>query len=609
MSRIQDRQVIVLTRNYSTGLSVIRSLGVAGFPVDLIASVPKEGACEIAAASKYVNRYVEVVSKKVKEETDDPELIREIMKYAGQYDQTPILFPTDDYTTAVMDTHRSELAPYFLMPTIKNGGDGDLARLMDKSIQTEMAKAVGMSVPQTWKISLWDENITIPADMVYPCYCKPIRSIEGYKTEMAVCENANDLKAYLQMMRSRFAHRDVLVQEYLHIDRETEVDGACLYDRVIIPAMICKTRIGKYARGVTLTGQMVPFEELGADMTEKVVALMRSFGYHGTFDMEFNIVGDKVYFSEVNLRSSGDNHAYFKSGINLPLLYVKSLLGEQIDPAEERMSTFGQTMIYDKVAWDDCIHGFLSREELDECLKSADIKILCDEDDPVPGKLFTKKNLEDWEREEKKRRLQQSREECIGETVRLTGWDEAFAKEQIKDARERLGISYSDYRKHEFGLIPIENQEEAYKKILKDRERKKQRKECIESAMAKNGWDEEFAKEQLSDARKRLGISYKDYQKYEFYAIPMEQQAEAYDKIRAKKERLRKQKEECISAVMEQTKCNREDAVNFINDARSRLGISYKDYKKFEFWSVPIEKQQAAYEKIVSIKGGENHGK
>ena len=57
--------VVVLSRNYSTGLSVIRSLGAAGYTVDLVASAHRAGVSEIASKSKYVRNYVEVVSKKV----------------------------------------------------------------------------------------------------------------------------------------------------------------------------------------------------------------------------------------------------------------------------------------------------------------------------------------------------------------------------------------------------------------------------------------------------------------------------------------------------------------------------------------------------------------
>ena len=66
----EEQLVVVLSRVYSTGLSVIRSLGAAGYTVDLVASAPREGRSAIAACSKYVRNAVEVVSKKVKDGED-----------------------------------------------------------------------------------------------------------------------------------------------------------------------------------------------------------------------------------------------------------------------------------------------------------------------------------------------------------------------------------------------------------------------------------------------------------------------------------------------------------------------------------------------------------
>ena len=39
--------IVVLARNYSTGLSVVRSLGDAGYTVDLVASSYKKGNANI----------------------------------------------------------------------------------------------------------------------------------------------------------------------------------------------------------------------------------------------------------------------------------------------------------------------------------------------------------------------------------------------------------------------------------------------------------------------------------------------------------------------------------------------------------------------------------
>ena len=63
--------VIVLSRNYSTGLGVIRSLGKAGYTVDLIASTKKKGSSRIASCSKYVRQSVEVICPEIQEDTGD----------------------------------------------------------------------------------------------------------------------------------------------------------------------------------------------------------------------------------------------------------------------------------------------------------------------------------------------------------------------------------------------------------------------------------------------------------------------------------------------------------------------------------------------------------
>lgn len=380
--------VIVLSRNYSTGLSVIRSVGAAGYTVDLVASAYKKGNSQIAACSKYVRNAVEVVSKKVKEGEGDTGLLDELLKYAGKNEQKPVLFPTDDYTTSIMDQNRSVLAEHFIMPTIVGGGDGCLTRHMDKTFQASLAQKAGLLTPREWIISLENE-IVIPEDMVYPCFCKPIESVTGYKKEMARCDNENQLRKHLAKLQSNFANRCILVQEFLEIDNEIDLSGVCLDQEIIIPAIIRKWNVAKYERGVTLAGKVVPFQELG-ELQEKIKDMLRQFHYVGMFDMELNIVGDKIYFNEVNLRSGGPNFAYFMSGVNLPGLFVKEALGIKHTPEEEKISQYGKSFIYEKVAWEDHMHGFMTKRELQDRIAAADITLLHNSDDPAPSRLFMK---------------------------------------------------------------------------------------------------------------------------------------------------------------------------------------------------------------------------
>lgn len=380
--------VVVLSRNYATGLSVIRSLGASGFTVDLVASAYKKGTSLIASQSKYVRNSVEVVSKKVKD-GDDTELLDELLKYRSEKEK-PVLFPTDDYTASVMDLNREQLSEIFLMPKIVGGKNGSMVECMNKTVQGKLAKEAGIKTPKEWIISLENE-IEIPTDMIYPCFVKPIESISGYKKEMKACEDEETLLKHLSSLKRKFANRSILIQEFLNIESEIDFSGVCFDDEVIIPAIIKKTNVAQYEKGVTLSGILVPFEELDEKLRNSIIKMLKSFHYYGMFDFELSIVGDEIYFNEVNLRSGGPNFAYFMSGVNLPALFAKNILNIEYDDKDKKVDSFGKSFIYEKIAWEDYINGFMTKKELNACINNSDITLLCNDDDPVPGIIFKKK--------------------------------------------------------------------------------------------------------------------------------------------------------------------------------------------------------------------------
>lgn len=381
-----NQLVVVLSRNSSTGLGVIRSLGAAGYTVDLIASSYKKGNAAIAASSKYVRNWVEVVKKDIKSGAEDVELLAELLKYADKNEYKPVLFPTDDYTTSVMDRNRKLLEAYFIMPTIVDGGDNCLIDCMNKSFQSDLAKKAGLLLPKEWIISLKDE-IIIPDDMVYPCFCKPIESVRGYKHEMGKCKDSVQLLARLEKMKNNYADRSVLVQEYLNIDDEIDFSGVCIDQKIVIPAIIKKIKIAQHMKGITLAGRVVSVEQLG-DVYGKVIDMLKRLRYIGMFDMELNVVGDKIYFNEVNFRSGGPSYAYFVSGVNLPALFVKNVLGVEHSSEEEKICQVGKYFVNENVAWDDYVFGYMNKQELDKHIETADFTLLFDEDDSAPGMRF-----------------------------------------------------------------------------------------------------------------------------------------------------------------------------------------------------------------------------
>lgn len=380
--------VIVLSRNYSTGLGVVRSLGVAGYTVDLIASVKKRGSSVIISSSKYIRNSVEVLDAKIQGSVGQG-VVDEIMKYAdAEYEKKPVLFPADDFTATIVSNNHELFDNYFLIPHIANG-QYSLNDAMDKAFQSSLAKQVGISVAREWVVDL-NGNISLPSDVTYPCYVKPCKSVDGSKAEMACCNSNDELLLHLKSMKEFYSNRTVVIQEYLKIDKEYDLSGVCLNQQIIIPAVIEKTRIAKFEPGVTMSGKMLEFDELG-EAKDKIMAMLKALGYFGMFDMELFKCGDKIYFNEINLRSGGPNYAYYLNGVNLPDIFVKELLGKSHNAEEEVLKSYGKTFVYEKVAWEDYIHSFITKKELKQCIDNSDYTLLADENDSAPGDCFFKR--------------------------------------------------------------------------------------------------------------------------------------------------------------------------------------------------------------------------
>ena len=390
--------VVVLARNFGTGISVVRSLGAAGYTVDLVSNASNPDKTGISGSSKYIRNYIEVVAKKTNR-YGDVKFMDVLLSYKAAEGNKPVLFPTDDYTVSVIDRNRHLLEDTFIMPTAGDGHENCIVYLMDKTVKSRLAKAAGLNVPKEWVLTL-SGDCRIPNDMVYPCFCKPTESIMGYKRELVKCDDEKALKAHFEFLRGRLPNRKVLIQEFLNIEQEIDLSGVCTGDKVIIPAVIRKTAVSRHETGVTLSGVVEPVEYAG-DTLEKVKAMLMDTKYVGMFDLELNIANGKIYFNELNLRSGGPNYAYFASGINLPDLFVKTVTGQYHTPEEECVKETGKTFVYEKVAWEDYIFGYINRRQLKKCIKGNEVKLLNIADDPEPGRIYA----ETVQKTARKRRL------------------------------------------------------------------------------------------------------------------------------------------------------------------------------------------------------------
>lgn len=387
--------VIVLGKNYSTALGVIRALGEAGYSIELFYITGKKGGSRIASVSKYVKYTMEQIGRK------DEEIVNKLLRRTENSEQQYILFPTDDYTASLIDRHRDMLKPHFLMPYVQGQKQGAVTYYMDKAVQLKLASQFGLRTAATWDIDLDHDKICLPEEITFPCFCKPTVSARGFKREICTCVTREELKQTLSVLQQEIRKRSILVQEFLKIDDEFSVSGVCLGDTVYLPALLKKLCIAEHEKGVTLLGKVCPLNEL--DSAKKCIEeMLASIHYYGMIDIELICSGGEIYFNELNFRSSGVSYAITYSGINLPALLVQNLTRNTCDIANQRIK-YGLKFLYDKAAFEDYIFGDISRAEFENYSNTADFTMLHHDSDPEPEKFF----LKEMRRKKRREKLKQ----------------------------------------------------------------------------------------------------------------------------------------------------------------------------------------------------------
>lgn len=214
---------------------------------------------------------------------------------------------------------------------------------------------------------------------------------------------------------------------------------------------------------------------------------------------------------------------------------------------------------------------------------------------------FWKVPEEEWEAEikrieEKKAAAEEKQEAIIASVMEKSGWsyDEAYA--DMKLAKQELSLRFSDYDKYDFWEIPKVEWSHAYNYVLSRKERsKKKDNENIQQVMENTGWDRESSLEALREAKKRLGVSFTEYNQHQLYKYDHEEQKKIYDAVlekRAEEEtnavierrRIRgEKKEETVQKIMAATGWDHEKTVEKVEDARKRTGCAYKEFYMYKF--------------------------
>ena len=299
------RRIIVIGGGrHHNALGVIRSLGEAGFAVELI-TVGNGGA--YIANSKYVTKH-----HALRNWTD---IVTTLNERSIKVCEKECVISCADPATEQLNLHLDELDKRYIIPGVPQ--QSCIVSLMDKTTMIAMAAQQGIKAPQIWSLPADRQRVT------FPCITKSYVSSHGVKSDIIICRESSELDTFMKNNTD-----EVFVQEYIDKEEEVQFIGCSLRggEEVIIPGM---TRILR-SQPNTNTGflEYGPITPIYFNTIKQSKAYIRECNYSGLFSIEFMRGRDnQIWFLEINFRNDGNAWCVTKAGINLPAIWAKSCLG------------------------------------------------------------------------------------------------------------------------------------------------------------------------------------------------------------------------------------------------------------------------------------------
>ena len=380
------QKVVIIGHSYSSRLGIIRSVAQIGCEI-IVVVMSGHDQGELLYKTKPIDCYSKYVSKVLYcARRDESAFIRLLLDKCADSQQKVILIPDSDDSVAIIDENKEILKKYFLFPHIL--GDIDSVHYwMNKSNQKELASSLGLNVANGKIIDIVDGRYVIPKDVLYPCYTKPLATMNGGKGGMRRCDNVQELSESLDyIIRHRCRTIKVLLEDYKEIEQEYALLGFSDGKEVIIPGILKILALSQQNKGISRQGIVMPVGDL-AQLMDLFQQLIIKIGFIGVFDIDFYRSEGVYYFCEINFRFGGSGYAYTKMGVNLPAMLVKHLMGDDfldMNKSIEKTATYAN----ERMCLADWSNQYISLKEYRSILESVDIRFVKDELDPLPEKKY-----------------------------------------------------------------------------------------------------------------------------------------------------------------------------------------------------------------------------
>lgn len=305
---MDDREVIVFSAEHYNTLDLIRCLGAEGINPVYIAV---KGKSPCSTMSKYIKECIRV-------DSIEEGYVALLARKSTRSSRKSLLYTADDKTQAYLDERYDELKDSFIF--FNAGRPGGIVRFMDKYEILELAKRHGLKCLDTVVV---DKGV-LPVGVEYPVITKSISPVVGgWKADVHICQSEKELEKAFDSISSP----KVVIQRYIAKKNEYCIDG---FSSARGRYVFCGSGTtynynidGYYSPYMTVT----PFGDEG--IQKALEGMIQEIGFEGIFSAEFLIdEDDEYYFTEINFRNSPWNYGMLCRGINVPVLWGKSMLGD-----------------------------------------------------------------------------------------------------------------------------------------------------------------------------------------------------------------------------------------------------------------------------------------
>lgn len=377
-----NKTAVLIGHNFNSILGLARALGSSGWKVSAIRTGYKKkkniaGNLGLSpeSHSKYISFYRRMDGK------NTGEMLQVLKELSADAPSKGILLPVDDLSAAFVDENLNVLSELYYVPNV-NGTQGEVIRLMDKYYQKQLAIKAGLPVPRGWSIRIEGGAYTIPDGIVYPCFAKTETPILDRKLFMGKCSSEAELVKLLDRT-AKACDCEMLVEEYIPIEKEYGCVGVSDGSRVCIPGITEKTMLGHGTNaGVTVCGKIhIPDEY--PQTRDRMKEFISSTGFQGIFDIDLYEADGIMYFNELNVRMGAEGVGTLLAGVNLAEMFAEIAQneGKNVDfDAKARPITF----VNERPLYSDYGENYISWKQCREAVSNVDQRCIYATDDKGP---------------------------------------------------------------------------------------------------------------------------------------------------------------------------------------------------------------------------------